>query len=226
MTRIGLIGGLSWESTATYYRLLNEQTAQRLGTWQQPLVVIDSMNFSDIVRLQAAGDWSATGEILAQSARRLESAGADVLGICANTMHANYDDVRRAVSIPVVDIRDAVAAQVRALGLDSMSLLGTKYLIESETYSSALEREGIRIVKPDPAQTLELQKMIYGELTQGIVTESSRARFMEIAAECRSRGGDVVGLCCTELGLLVSEENAPWPIVDSSAAHVKALLNF
>jgi aspartate racemase len=225
MTRIGLIGGLSWESTAAYYRLLNQMTAQRRGAWQQPEVLIDSVNFADIVQFQLAGDWAATGEILAQSARRLESGGAEVLGISANTMHMNYDDVRRAVSIPVVDVRDAVAARVRGMGHESISLLGTKYIIESDFYSSAIEREGIRVVKPTPDQTQELHRMIYEELTQGLVTESSRDRFLEIAGDCRSRGGDVVGLCCTEFGLLVDESNAPWPFVDSTVAHVEALLS-
>jgi aspartate racemase len=225
MTRIGLIGGLSWESTAAYYRLLNQLTAQRRGAWQQPQVLIDSVNFADIVQFQLEGNWAATGEILAQSARRLESGGAEVLGISANTMHMNYDDVRRAVSIPVVDVRDAVAARVRALGHESISLLGTKYLAESDFYSSALEREGIRVIKPTPEQSEELQRIIYEELTQGVVTESSRGRFMEIADGCRTRGGDVVGLCCTEFGLLVDESNAPWPFVDSTIAHVEALLN-
>jgi aspartate racemase len=225
MTRIGLIGGLSWESTAAYYRLLNQMTAQRRGAWQQPEVLIDSVNFADIVQFQLAGDWAATGEILAQSARRLESGGAEVLGISANTMHMNYDDVRRAVSIPVVDVRDAVAARVRGMGHESISLLGTKYIIESDFYSSAIEREGIRVVKPTPDQTQELHRIIYEELTQGLVTESSRDRFLEIAGDCRSRGGDVVGLCCTEFGLLVDESNAPWPFVDSTVAHVEALLS-
>jgi aspartate racemase len=225
MTRIGLIGGLSWESTAAYYRTLNQMTAQRRGAWQQPEVLIDSVNFADIVQFQLAGDWAATGEIMAQSARRLECGGAEVLGICANTMHMNYDDVRRAVSIPVVDVRDAVAARVRGMGHESISLLGTKYIIESDFYSSAVEREGIRVVKPTPDQTQELHRIIYEELTQGLVTKSSRGRFLEIAGDCRSRGGDVVGLCCTEFGLLVDESNAPWPFVDSTVAHVAALLN-
>jgi aspartate racemase len=156
----------------------------------------------------------------------LERGGAEVLGICANTMHMNIDDVRRAVSIPVVDVRDAVAAKVRALGHDSISLLGTKYVIERDFYSSALEREGIRVVKPTPAQTEELQRIIYEELTQGVVNESSRDHLAEIARDCRTRGGEVIGLCCTEFGLLVDEGNAPWPFVDSTVVHVEALLNY
>jgi aspartate racemase len=140
-------------------------------------------------------------------------------------MHVNYEDVVRAVPIPVIDIRDAVAAEVRALGADSISLLGTKYLMESDFYSSAIESAGIRVVKPEPRQTAELQNIIFEELTQGVVTDSSRDRFVEIASDCRARGGEIVGLCCTEFGLFVDESNAPWPFVDSTVAHVKALLD-
>lgn len=226
MRRIGLIGGLSWESTSTYYKLLNEFCAQRLGVWHQPSVLIDSLNFEEIVKCQQSGDWTESGKILAKSAQRLASGGADVLAICANTMHVNYPDVVRAVSIPVVDIRDAVVHEVKALGAASLSLLGTKYLMESDFYSSHIERAGIHVVKPDRMQTQELQDIIFEELTQGVMVDSSRERFIEIASDCQSRGGEVVGLCCTEFGLLVDESNAPWPFIDSTVAHVKALLSF
>ncbi len=226
MRRIGLIGGLSWESTSTYYRLLNEISAQRLGAWHQPSVLIDSLNFEEIVKCQQSGDWTESGKILAESAQRLASGGAKVLAICANTMHVNYPDVVGAVSIPVLDIRDAMVHEVRALGAHSLSLLGTKYLLEGDFYSSHFERASIHVVKPSPMQTQELQEMIFEELTQGVVKDSSRERFMEIASDCQLRGGEVVGLCCTEFGLLVDESNASWPFIDSTAAHVKALLNF
>jgi aspartate racemase len=224
MRRIGLIGGLSWESTSAYYRLLNVLMAEQFGAWQQPPVLIDSLNFHEIVQCQLSGDWTASGRLLAESARRLERGGAELIGISANTMHMNYDDVLRAVSIPVIDIRAAVVGEVRAIGKDSISLLGTKYLMENDFYSSVIESAGIRVVKPEPSQTIELQQIIFEELTQGVVTDSSRERFLEIASDCRSRGGEVVGLCCTEFGLFVSESNAPWPFVDSTVAHVKALL--
>jgi len=224
MRRIGLIGGLSWESTSAYYRLLNVLMAEQFGAWQQPPVLIDSLNFHEIVQCQLSGDWTASGRLLAESARRLERGGAELIGISANTMHMNYDDVLRAVSIPVIDIRAAVVGEVRVIGKDSISLLGTKYLMENDFYSSVIESAGIRVVKPEPSQTIELQQIIFEELTQGVVTDSSRERFLEIASDCRSRGGEVVGLCCTEFGLFVSESNAPWPFVDSTVAHVKALL--
>jgi len=225
MKRIGLIGGISWESTASYYSLLNRTTAQRFGAWKQPALLIDSLDFSEIVGYQEKGDWTALGGILADSARRLESGGATVIAIGANTMHKNYDDVATSVTIPVVDIRDALAREVKTLGASSMSLLGTKYVMEGDFFSSHLERAGVKIVKPVTDQIDILQSIIFDELTQGVVSEASRDAFVAIAEDCRSRGGDVVGLCCTEFGLLIRADEAPWPIVDSTVAHVKALLD-
>jgi aspartate racemase len=225
MERIGLIGGISWESTASYYSLLNYMTAQEYGAWKQPALLIDSLDFSEIVALQSGGDWKKLGEILADSAKRLELGGATVLAICANTMHRNFDDVANAVSIPVIDVRDALVAKVTALGASSLTLLGTKYVTAGDFYSSYLERAGLKVVKPLPNEIETLNRIIFDELTRGIVTQSSRAAFMDIAENCRVRGGEVVGLCCIEFGLLLSEGDAPWPVVDSTVAHVKALLH-
>lgn len=224
MKRIGLIGGLSWESTRTYYSLLNEETATRDGAWHQPRVLIDSLDFSEIVALQRAGDWRGTGLLLADSARRLVAAGATVLAITANTMHMNFDDVANAVDVDVLDIRDAIAVELRATGATSLSLLGTRYLMVDDFFSSHLERAGIRVVRPTAEQADELQTIIYEELTRGLVTDESRRRFLAIAEQCRARGGEVVGLCCTEFGMFFRGGAAPWPVVDSTVAHVKALL--
>lgn len=225
MKRIGLIGGLSWESTRSYYSLLNEMTAERSGPWHQPRVLIDSLDFSEIVALQNGGDWSGAGAVLCDSARRLEHAGATVLAISANTMHVNYEEVAGSVNVAVLDIRDAVAGELREMGADSLSLLGTRYLMENDFYASHLERAGIRVVRPVGVQIEELQAMIYGELTRGVVSPASRARFLEIAEGCRERGGEVVGLCCTEFGMFFAEHDPPWRFIDSTTAHVKALLD-
>jgi aspartate racemase len=224
--RVGLLGGLSWESTARYYTLFNEMSVRENGPWSQPAVIIDSLDFSQIVRFRRAGDWVALGRVLADSARRLESGGATVLGIGANTMHRNYDDVAGAVSIPVLDVRDAMVNEVKARGASAVTLLGTKYLVENTFYSSYLERAGVFVVKPDGAQIDELQAMIDKELVRGVVTEQTRERFVEIVSDCQSRGGQIVGLCCTEFGLLMDEVHSPWPYVDSVAVHVKALLDY
>ena len=225
MKRIGLLGGMSWESTGAYYALLNERTAQRLGPWHQPRVLVDSVDFSEIVSLQREGDWNATSRILIDSARRLERAGATVLAICANTMHMNYAEVAASVDVPVLDIRDSIVAELRRLGADSLSLLGTKYLMESDFYVAHLERAGVTVVRPTVPETEELQAMIFDELTRGLVTGSSRSRFLEIAEHCRDRGGGVVGLCCTEFGMFFAHEPAPWTVIDSTVAHVEALLD-
>ena len=223
--RVGLLGGLSWESTATYYRLFNELSIRENGPWSQPALIIDSLDFSQIVRFRRAGDWVALGRVLADSARRLESGGATVLGIGANTMHRNYDDVASAVSIPVLDVRDAMVREVKSRGASALTLLGTKYLMENTFYSSYLERAGVFVVKPDGAQSDELQAMIEDELVRGVVTEQTRERFVEIVSDCQSRGGQIVGLCCTEFGLLVDEQNTTWTCLDSVEVHVRALLD-
>ena len=220
--RIGLIGGLSWESTASYYRELNRRF-RGPSEWSQPTVLIDSLDFAEVVELQRRGDWRATGEVLTDAARRLVLAGAQVLAICANTMHVNADDVRRAVDVPLVDVRDAVAHEVRGSGSSSIALLGTKYLIEGSFYSDRLAEFGVQCVRPRPDQVDELQRIIFDELTRGVVSPTSRDYLREVANDCLERGAGTIGLCCTEFGLLMSEDD-DLPVVDSTMAHVRALL--
>jgi aspartate racemase len=220
--RIGIIGGLSWESTASYYRYFNELYVGA-NEWSQPQLLIDSVDFGAIVPLQREGNWDATGEILAASAQRLERAGATVLGIGANTMHRNFARVQRAVTIPLVDVRDAVAKESLGRGHHTIALLGTKYLIEGEFYSDRLHDLGVTAIKPTEEQTERLQFIIFSELTRGIVTKGSRAYLREVASSCLDRGASIVGLCCTEFGMLMSEDEA-FPVIDSTKAHVRALL--
>jgi aspartate racemase len=221
-SRIGLIGGLSWESTASYYRYFNELFVGA-NEWSQPQLVIDSVDFGAIVPLQREGNWDATGEILAASAQRLERAGATVLGIGANTMHINFAQVQEAVAIPVVDVRDAVAKESLGDGHHTIGLLGTKYVIERDFYSERLYELGVTTIKPTEEQTERLQFIIFSELTRGVVTQGSRAFLREVASSCLERGASIVGLCCTEFGMLMSEEES-FPVIDSTKAHVRALL--
>jgi len=223
-SRLGIIGGMSWESTSAYYRLLNELHDRADDPWSQPRVLIDSVEFGQIVALQRSGDWEGAAVVVADSARRLVDAGATVLGIGANTMHKCADAVRAAVAVPLVDVRDAMADEITARGGDSLTLLGTAYVVQQAFYSDHLEALGITVVKPTDAQAAVLQRIIYDELTRGIVLDRSRAEFIAIAESCRARGGEIVGLCCTEFGMLVDEENAPFPFIDSTVIHVKALL--
>jgi aspartate racemase len=221
-TRIGIIGGLSWESTASYYRYFNELFVGA-NEWSQPQLIIDSVDFGTIVPLQREGNWEATGEILAAAAQRLERSGATVLGIGANTMHLNFNRVQSAVAIPVVDVRDAVAKESLGRGHHTMALLGTKYLIEEEFYSDRLQDLGVTCVKPTEEQTERLQFIIFSELTRGVVTKGSRAYLREVASSCLERGASIVGLCCTEFGMLMNEDES-FPVIDSTKAHVRALL--
>jgi aspartate racemase len=221
-SRIGIIGGLSWESTASYYRYFNELFVG-VNEWSQPQLLVDSVDFGAIVPLQREGNWTATGEILAASAKRLERAGATVLGIGANTMHVNFQEVQGAVSIPVVDVRDAIAKESLGNGHHTMALLGTKYLIEGDFYSDRLHELGVTSVKPTEEQKERLQFIIFSELTRGIVTKGSRAYLREVASSCLERGASIVGLCCTEFGMLMGEDES-LPVIDSTKAHVRALL--
>ncbi len=221
-SRIGIIGGLSWESTASYYRYFNELFVGA-NEWSQPQLLIDSVDFGAIVPLQREANWEATGEVLAASAQRLERAGATVLGIGANTMHVNFARVQDAVAIPVVDVRDAVAKESLGSGHHTMALLGTKYLIEGEFYSDRLRELGVTSIKPTEEQTERLQFIIFSELTRGLVTKGSRAYLREVASSCLERGASIVGLCCTEFGMLMSEEES-FAVIDSTKAHVRALL--
>ena len=222
--RIGLIGGMSWESTRNYYSLLNTEYAKSAQPWAQPKIILDSLDFREIVELQRGSEWAATGRILADSAMRLEKAGATVIGITANTMHINFDAVQNAVSVPVIDIRKAIAEEMKRLGLTNIGLLGTKYVVEEDFYSSKIEESDVVVTKPTPSQILDLQSMIYDELTLGIVSDSSRQTFFDIAQDCMSRGADVIGLCCTEFGMFFEGQSVNFPFIDSTLAHVKALL--
>lgn len=221
-SRIGIIGGLSWESTASYYRYFNELFVGA-NEWSQPQLLIDSVDFGAVVPLQREGNWDATGEILAASARRLERAGAGVLGIGANTMHINFAQVQGAVAIPVIDVRDAIAKESLGSGHHTLALLGTKYLLEGEFYSDRLHDLGVSSIKPTEEQTERLQFIIFSELTRGLVTKGSRAFLREVASSCLERGASVVGLCCTEFGMLMGEDES-FPVIDSTKAHVRALL--
>jgi aspartate racemase len=222
-SRIGIIGGLSWESTASYYRYFNE-FFEGANEWSQPQVLIDSVDFGAIVPLQREGKWDATGAILAASAQRLERAGATVLGIGANTMHVNFAQVQDAVAVPVIDVRDAVAKESLGRGHHTIALLGTKYLVDGDFYSDRLQELGVTSIKPNEEQTERLQFIIFSELTRGVVTKGSRAYLREVASSCLERGASVVGLCCTEFGMLMSEEEI-FPVIDSTKAHVRALLS-
>jgi aspartate racemase len=225
---IGLLGGTSWESTAVYYALLNRGTAARLGPRRQPPLLLHSVDFAEVAQAQARGDWDLLGEQYAEATRHLVSSGAEVLGICANTMHLVADDVRTAAGdARLVHVVDVSAAAARREGAQTVALLGTAYTMEHPFYAEGLRAHGLEVVVPEAAQRAELQRVVYDELTQGIVTEASRGAMLAMVASCAERGADVALLACTELQMLAEpgDPAAAVPLIDTTREHVEALLD-
>ncbi|GEN78428.1 aspartate/glutamate racemase family protein [Actinotalea fermentans] len=225
MRRIGLLGGTSWESTVDYYRLLNAGTRDRLGGSHSADLVLRSADFAEIESLQAVDDWTSLGRRYAREAATLVEAGAEVLGICANTMHLLYEDVA-AAGAPVVHLVDAVADVAQAAGFSRVGLLGTRYTMASqELYPAHFAGRGIDVVVPEAEDAAEVHRVIYAELVRGEVLESSRDALDAVVGRLVGRGVQAVILGCTELGMILAPERSPVPLLDSLAIHVEALLD-
>ncbi|RLV51169.1 aspartate/glutamate racemase family protein [Nocardioides mangrovicus] len=220
MRTIGLIGGMSWHSTMTYYRLLNEQVAARRGGHASARVVLQSLDFAEVRDCQVRGDWQGSGELLADAARRCVAGGAELLAICTNLMHKNFPQVEQAVpGVEVVHIADAVAA----CGYRRLGLLGTRWVMEETFYADRLARHGVDVVVPDEAGRELVDRVVFDELTQGVFREESRTAYLKVMDDLAAQGADGIVLACTEIGLLVPAELAPLPVVDSAVAHATAL---
>ncbi|TAN04761.1 MAG: aspartate/glutamate racemase family protein [Rhodanobacteraceae bacterium] len=223
MKTIGLIGGMSWESTMHYYQRINELVAARLGGLHSARLLLWSVEFAEIARLQHADDWDAAGRILADAARRLEHAGAEGLLICANTMHRVAPAVEAAVSIPVLHLADITAHALLADGHRSAALLGTRFTMAQPFYRERLERHGLSISVPTPEEQDALHQIIFDELVKGRVEAASRERFITIMRRMHTAGAQVVILGCTEFGMLLRAEDAPdIPRVDTTELHCQA----
>ena len=222
MKTIGLIGGMSWESTVLYYRLINETVAARLGGLHSARVVLYSVDFHEVERLQHAGDWAAAGELLAQAARALQAAGADVLLLCTNTMHKVAPQIEAAVSIPLLHIADPTAAEIRAAGHTSVGLLGTRFTMEQGFYRDRLaERHGLRVLVPEAGDREIVHRVIYEELCLGKVVPASRAEYQRVMAGLVARGAEAIILGCTEICLLVDAGDATVPLFDTTGIHAR-----
>jgi len=220
MKTIGLLGGMSWESTAVYYRLVNEGVKARLGGLHSAEVVLYSVDFGPVEKLQAAGDWEAAGRLLADGARRVEAAGAGFLVLCTNTMHKVAGAIEEAVGIPLLHIADATAGAVKEAGIATVGLLGTRYTMEQEFYRGRLaDRHGLEVLVPDEAGLDLVNRVIYDELCLGRILEESRARFARIIEDFAERGARGVILGCTEIGLLVDPGACAVPIFDTTEIH-------
>ncbi len=224
---IGLIGGLSWESSAVYYRLINEAVRERRGGASSARCLMWSFDFGEIEALQHQGRWPETEALMIDAARRLEAGGADCLLICSNTMHRMAGAVDAATRVPLLHIVDAAAAEILDLGARKVGLLGTKFTMEGAFYADRLrDRFGLETLTPGPEDRQRIHDIIYGELVGGRALPSSRAECAGIIARLVEQGADAVLLGCTELMLLIRPEDSPRPLVDTTAAHALAAVRF
>jgi len=220
---IGLIGGMSWESTVPYYRLINETIKDRLGGLHSAKIVLYSADFHDIERLQHAGDWAAAGALLAEAARTLESAGSDFLVLCTNTMHKVAPRIEAAVTIPLLHIADSTAAEIKQAGHATVGLLGTRFTMEEAFYRDRLsERHGLKVITPNAEGRDVIHRIIYEELCLGAVLTESRNAYRRIMENLVSQGAEAIILGCTEISLLVRPQDAQVPLYDTTAIHARA----
>ena len=222
MQVIGLIGGMSWESTIPYYREINETVKQRLGGLHSAKIILYSVDFHEIERLQHAGNWRDAAILLAQAATVLESAGADFLVLCTNTMHKVAADIEAAVRIPLLHIADPTAQEIRKAGVSKVGLLGTRFTMEQDFYKERLQqRHGLQVLIPDAQDREKVHAIIYEELCLGIVKPASRQVYQRVIAGLIDQGAEAVILGCTEISLLVGQQDAQVPLFDTTAIHAR-----
>ncbi len=226
MRKIGLLGGMSWESTALYYRLLNEEVRTRLGGFHSARLVMASVDFAEIESMQAAGDWSAAGALLTDEARSLESAGAECLVLCTNTMHRVADAIEAALGIPLLHLADVTAEAVRHAGLDRVALLGTRFTMEQPFYVDRLRSHGIEVLVPEGADRMLVHDVIYDELVLGVVRDESRAAYVDVVGRLLEKGAQGVVLGCTEIELLIGPGDVPVPVFATTRLHALAAVDF
>lgn len=223
MKTIGLLGGMTWHSTLEYYRLINEGVQAELGGSHSARCVLVSVEFDEFERLQVAGDWKGLTELMVEAARNVERAGADFLVICANTMHRTADDIVASVKIPLLHIADAAAEAVKAQGLKTVGLLGTRYTMEQDFYRKRLkEKHGLRVLIPAEPDLTTIHTVIYEELARGVIREESRRAYLDIIAKLAQSGAQGVILGCTEIPLLIRQEDCELPLFDTTALHAAA----
>lgn len=224
MKVIGLLGGMSWESSIEYERLINRAVRDRLGGASSADLVIRSYNFADIERLQEAGDWDAAGALLASDARRLVDAGAEIVVLCTNTMHEVAPAIEAAIGVPFLHIADATAAAIRREHVTSVGLLGTRYTMERDFYRSRLEASGIAVLVPDEPDRTTIHDIIFSELVRGVIADASRTAYLEVIERLVRRGARGIVAGCTEVELLVGPDDVPVPYFPTTALHAAAVV--
>ena len=226
MKTIGLLGGMSWQSTVEYYRIINEEVARRLGGLHSAKLVMSSIDFAEMEELQHTGRWTEAGEVLAGQARGLKSAGADFLLICANTMHKVAGVVEAGSGLPVLHIADATADNVKKVGIKKIGLLGTRYTMEEDFYRVRLaEKHGLDVMIPPADDRVMVNRVIYDELCQGIIRPESKAHYMRVIQAMTDRGAEGIILGCTEIELLVKPADFPLPLFPTTQIHAEAAVD-
>ena len=218
---IGLIGGMSWESTVTYYKIINETVKEKLGGLHSAKCILYSVDFQEIEECQANGNWEKSGEILGEAAYNLEKAGADFIVICTNTMHKVVNQIKEKISVPILHIAEMTAEKILEKGLKNIALLGTKYTMEQDFYKSKLIEKGINVIIPDKNDIETINEVIYDELCLGTINFNSKKKFLEIVDKLRSKGAEGIILGCTEIGLLIKNEDTDVPLFDTAIIHAE-----
>jgi len=222
MKTIGLLGGMSWESTTTYYQLINESVKEKLGGLHSAKICLYSVDFNEIEKLQHEGNWDATAVILSDAAQKVQAGGAEFLVICTNTMHKVASQIEQSISIPILHIADATAEELMEKGIKKVGLLGTKFTMEQEFYKGRLaEKYGLEVIVPCADDQDVVHQVIYNELCLGQVVESSRQRYLRIITSLKSEGAEAVILGCTEIALLVQQKHTSVPLFDTTTIHAK-----
>ncbi|MBY8058896.1 aspartate/glutamate racemase family protein [Vibrio fluvialis] len=222
MKTIGMIGGMSWESTLSYYKAINEGVKAELGGLNSAQICLYSVNFEPIEKLQHEGKWDETAQMLAQAAKSVEAGGADFLLICTNTMHKVAPEIEAQISIPILHIADATAKQLQQDGIERVGLLGTRFTMEQEFYKGRLQQQfGIDVLIPDAEQRQQVHRVIYEELCLGTIRPESRAQYVEIVEDLHRRGAQAVILGCTEIALLIQQHDTDVPLYDTTKIHAE-----
>ncbi len=221
MKTIGLIGGMSWESTQLYYRIINERTRERLGGLHSAQIAMMSVDFAPIEAMQHSGDWAGTAKVLGDAAKSLEDAGADFFLICTNTMHQVADEVQAAVSIPLLHIADATGKTLQTNNVKKIGLLGTAFTMEMDFYRSRIEAAGIEVVVPEMHDRQSVHDIIYQELCLGVVDDDSRDVYLSVIERIREQGIEAVILGCTEIGMLIGPQHTDLPLYDTTVIHAE-----
>lgn len=226
MLTIGMLGGMSWESTAEYYRLANQIVRERLGGMHSARVLLYSVDFADIEQMQVEGRWDEAGAVLASAAAALERGGAELLVLCTNTMHKVADQVEAAVTIPFLHLADATARAALDAGVGTVGLLGTAFTMEQDFYRDRLESHGLTVLVPVAEDRAVVHRVIYDELVQGVVSDASRELYRAVMTRLVSRGAEGVVLGCTEIELLVGADDTTVPVFPTTRLHVEAAVEW